>query len=33
MDCTVGRFDERSNAENLYNQLIRDGYKAFIKEE
>ena len=29
----VGSFDERSNAENLYNQLIRDGYKAFIKEE
>lgn len=29
----AGSFEEKSNAENLYNQLIRDGYKPFIKEE
>lgn len=29
----AGSFEDKSNAENLYNQLIRDGYKPFIKEE
>ena len=29
----VGSFEDKENAEMLSRQLLRDGYKAFIKEE